>query len=479
MALGNYIGAEIFAYSDTRDSDNGDSTINCAKILADTNTVNNGDSKIDSAVLTESQKGKMRLTNLQELYISEIGSFLLEMTDENIPALLSGLDFIPLGRTVSQPVIAVNAVNHTFEIPLATNHPVLANSTNGEPLHSYEIPLAECEAAWLSKLEGVFPTRRREDYTADDISVPLYASDKANKHIQAAAPLCPLESSGFPTYGDSIAAPRLRGKTARPRVFIPVFPGTNCELDTARVFQRAGAETDILVVRNLTPRQLEETVQEMVKRLSQAQILMLAGGFSAGDEPDGSGKFITALFRSPALTEATHALLRKRDGLALGICNGFQALIKLGLLPYGEICEMADDAPTLTYNAIGRHVSDLVTTKVISTLSPWLWGVQAGDTHLIPVSHGEGRFTASDIDFQKMADNHQIATQYVDFDGNPTMDIQYNPNGSLCAVEGICSPDGRVLGKMGHSERIGNGLYKGFEANMNQKIFEAGVNYFS
>jgi phosphoribosylformylglycinamidine synthase len=266
---------------------------------------------------------------------------------------------------------------------------------------------------------------------------------------------------------------------AKPRVFIPVFPGTNCEHDTARAFERAGAAVDMLVIRNLTISELNASLAEMEARIRSAQIISLAGGFSAGDEPDGSAKFITAMFRSPRIADATHALLNERDGLILGICNGFQALVKTGLLPYGCIKPMEEDAPTLTYNTVGRHVSDLIVTKVVSNMSPWLAGTKAGEMHLIPVSHGEGRFVASDADIRQMLKANQIATQYVDFQGNPSMDIRFNPNGSMWAIEGITSPDGRVYGKMGHSERTGKHLYKGFDDfTTDQKLFESGVGYF-
>ncbi len=264
----------------------------------------------------------------------------------------------------------------------------------------------------------------------------------------------------------------------KPRVFIPVFPGTNCEYDITRSFLMAGAEPDVFVLRNLTEKDITESVAEMVKRLKQAQILMLSGGFSAGDEPEGSGKFIATVFDNEQIKEATMELLTQRDGLALGICNGFQALIKLGLVPYGEIRTLEEGAPTLTYNTIGRHVSCMVRTRVTSTLSPWLRKSQAGDIHTIAVSHGEGRFVASEDVLLALAENGQIATQYVDPLGEPTMDMPYNPNGSMWAIEGITSPDGRVLGKMGHSERIGDQVAKNVPGVKDQQIFRSGVEYF-
>ncbi|MTV47974.1 phosphoribosylformylglycinamidine synthase [Heliobacillus mobilis] len=267
-------------------------------------------------------------------------------------------------------------------------------------------------------------------------------------------------------------------KIAKPRVFIPVFPGTNCEYDTARSFEKAGALTDTLVIRNLTPGDVEESIQSMVKAIESAQIVMIPGGFSAGDEPDGSGKFIATMFRNPRVKEAVMELLKQRDGLMLGICNGFQALIKLGLVPYGEIVDIAEDCPTLTYNQIGRHISCMTRTKVVSTLSPWFASMQAGDIHTVALSHGEGRFVAPPEVLDRLFRNGQVATQYVDLKGKPVNDIRFNPNGSFEAIEGITSPDGRILGKMGHSERMTNHLALNVPGEKDQPIFESGVNYF-
>ena len=261
-------------------------------------------------------------------------------------------------------------------------------------------------------------------------------------------------------------------------MLIPVFPGTNCEYDTARVFERAGAEADVMVIRNLNMNAIRESVDVMERKIKQAQIIMLPGGFSGGDEPEGSAKFIVSFLRNPRLKDAIHELLQKRDGLMLGICNGFQALIKLGLVPYGEIVDMKPDSPTLTFNKIARHQSKMVNTRIASNKSPWLYGCNVGDIHNIAISHGEGRFVASAELIDKLAENGQIATQYVDFDGEPTFDIQCNPNTSFEAIEGITSPDGRVLGKMGHSERIGTDITKNVCGNKDQKIFESGVAYF-
>ena len=271
-------------------------------------------------------------------------------------------------------------------------------------------------------------------------------------------------------------APAVR--LATPRVIIPVFPGTNCEYDTARAFRRAGGDPHILVLKNLTPADVAASCEALVKELDQSQILMLPGGFSGGDEPDGSAKFFAAFFRNPAVADAVNRLLNQRDGLALGICNGFQALIKLGLVPYGEIRPITENDPTLTFNTIHRHQSMLVRTRVASNKSPWLSECNVDDEHLIAISHGEGRFVCNDGLLQQLINNGQVATQYVDLNCVPTMDMRYNPNGSVLAIEGITSPDGRVFGKMGHSERSGDSLYKNVTGDKYQPIFEGGVNYF-
>ena len=266
--------------------------------------------------------------------------------------------------------------------------------------------------------------------------------------------------------------------TAKPSVLIPVFAGTNCEYDSARAFENAGAKADIFVVNNLNSDFIQRSIEEFARKLRESQILFIPGGFSAADEPDGSGKFITAFFRNPLIKEQVEALLEKRDGLAAGICNGFQALIKLGLVPYGKITDANADAPTLTFNKIGRHQSKIVRTKIASNKSPWLSQTSVGDIYNVAISHGEGRFIASDEMLKKLFENGQVATQYVDFEGNPTFDIHFNPNGSDFAIEGITSPDGRVFGKMGHSERIGYGLYKNVLGNYDIKMFASAVKYF-
>ena len=272
------------------------------------------------------------------------------------------------------------------------------------------------------------------------------------------------------------AVPALR--TAGPKALIPVFPGTNCEYDTARALREAGAEAEIFVLRNLTAEDVQRSVEGFAAALRSAQMLILPGGFSGGDEPDGSAKLITAFLRNPAVREQVMALLDQRDGLMLGICNGFQALIKLGLVPYGKIIDTDADCPTLTYNTIGRHQSRMVRTRVASDLSPWLSGARVGEAYTVPISHGEGRFLASEALLRDLAQRGQIATQYVDEAGQPTLDDDWNPNGSLWAVEGITSPDGRVLGKMGHSERIGPNLYRNVPGDYDMKLFQSAVRYF-
>ncbi|MBE6593451.1 MAG: phosphoribosylformylglycinamidine synthase [Ruminococcaceae bacterium] len=279
------------------------------------------------------------------------------------------------------------------------------------------------------------------------------------------------------SYSGEKAAPAVI-KCAKPKVLIPVFPGTNCEYDSAKAFMRAGAEADIFVINNLSAAKVSESVDEFVKKIKESQIIFIPGGFSGGDEPDGSGKFITAFFRNAAIKNEVNELLKNRDGLMCGICNGFQAIIKLGLVPYGEIIDTDENCPTLTFNSIGRHQSRIVRTRIASNKSPWLSEVKVRDVYSVPISHGEGRFFASDELIKKLADNGQIATQYVDLDGKPTSNILYNPNNSCFAIEGITSPDGHVFGKMGHTERYNDGLYKNVEGNYDMKIFESAVKYF-
>ena len=339
------------------------------------------------------------------------------------------------------------------ELPAASDA-VLIDEV-GETTEAYElsacgetISLADLQEAWEAQLEPVFPYRAEGD-AVEPVS------------FGSATPL---------TYNGTIA---------RPRVVIPVFPGNNCEYDSARAFEQAGAVVDTFVINNLTPDKVAESTAELVRLINNSQIIMLPGGFSGGDEPDGSAKFITAFFRAPAVTEAVRDLLQNRDGLMLGICNGFQALVKLGLVPFGDIRPMDEDCPTLTFNNIGRHQSRLVRTRVASNLSPWLSRCEVGDVHTVPISHGEGRFVASEDLLVQLRDAGQIATQYVGADGRPSMDLDVNPNGSAWAIEGITSPDGRIFGKMGHSERRGAGLYQNVPGDLFQPLFEGGVGYFT
>ncbi len=283
----------------------------------------------------------------------------------------------------------------------------------------------------------------------------------------------------IPTFNFTGNAPKAPAvKCAKPKVLIPVFPGTNCEFDSARAVMAAGGDAEIVVIRNLTADDVAQSVESVAKKIADSQMIFIPGGFSGGDEPDGSAKFITAFFRNPAIKEQVTKLLDDRDGLMCGICNGFQALIKLGLVPYGKIIDTDENCPTLTFNTISRHQSKIVRTRIASNLSPWLRLMNVGDIVNVPISHGEGRFYATEELAMKLAENGQIATQYVDLDGNPTMDTAFNPNGSLFAIEGITSPDGRVIGKMGHSERIGAGLYKNVPGNYDIRMFEAAVKYF-
>lgn len=345
------------------------------------------------------------------------GSFVLELADEN------DFDGITLGATNDNGVFIIDGTVYTAD---------------------------ELIAEWTSKLEKVFPTDSGKTAKMP-IDVPLYK-----------------ERSIFVA----------KNKVAKPKVFIPAFPGTNCEVDTARAFEKAGAEASILVVNNLTPADINETIDKMVKEIETSQIVMLPGGFSGGDEPEGSGKFIATTFRNPKVSEAVTKLLNCRDGLMLGICNGFQALIKLGLVPNGKIVDIKENDPTLTFNTIGRHISSMAYTRVTSVKSPWFSAVEAGDVFAVPISHGEGRFVADEDVMKKLVENGQVATQYVDLDGNVANEMPFNPNGSVCAVEGITSPDGRVLGKMGHCERKGDNLYGNVPFEKDMKLFESGVKYF-
>ena len=359
--------------------------------------------------------------SFDELFAPLSGSLILELKDG---AELGGdVLYYPLGEVTENEEIEIN---------------------------NEKIKISEILGEWTAPLEKVFPTKAQCPKMGR--SAELF-TERNNK-----APII---------------------KVAKPKVFIPVFPGTNCEVDTARAFEKAGAEAELLIVKNLKPSDIEDTILKMEEIIKSSQMIMFPGGFSGGDEPDGSGKFIATTFRNPRIKEACEELLNKRDGLMLGICNGFQALIKLGLVPYGEIRELKPSDPTLTFNTVGRHISHMAYTRVTSVKSPWFSGVEAGDVFAVPVSHGEGRFMADDETVKRLIENGQVATQYVDLNGNPSDDIAYNVNGSICAIEGITSPDGRILGKMGHSERKGENLYANVPFNKDQKIFESGGKYFS
>jgi phosphoribosylformylglycinamidine synthase len=359
------------------------------------------------------------------LFTLQPGGMVLELAQGVDPEeLFGGLDYMSLGHTTVAGAIAIN--DTLIELP--------------EALKAYREPL-----------QGIFPDSLAPVDEPADIAMSLY-----KVQLALTAPV----------------------NIAKPRVFIPVFPGNNCEYDSARAFTAAGAEAQTFIVRNLTAAAIEESVEAMVKLINNSQIVMIPGGFSAGDEPDGSGKFIATMFRNPRIREAISELLENRDGLMLGICNGFQALIKLGLVPMGSICDLTEDSPTLTFNNIGRHISQIVTTRVVSNKSPWFSLCEPGEEHAIAVSHGEGRFYAPESVIKELFANGQVATQYVNAAGVPTMNTPYNPNGSLYAIEGITSPDGRVLGKMGHSERFAPGLFRNISGKKDQKLFQSGVNYF-
>ena len=353
--------------------------------------------------------------SMQELFGHCYGSFVLEMAEGEVGKVI--------GETTKAPVLHLDEQNAC----------------------SLDMQLALYE----NKLEDVFPC-----------NIPTVKTS--------------IETVSF--NADCCKAPAV--KVARPKVLIPVFPGTNCEYDSAKAMTDAGADAEIFVIRNLTADAIASSVEEFANKLKTAQMVFVPGGFSGGDEPDGSGKFITAFFRNAAVKEQITDLLDNRDGLMLGICNGFQALVKLGLVPYGKIMDSDCDMPTLTYNVIGRHQSRVVRTRVASNMSPWLRGVNVGDVFNVPISHGEGRFFASEETVRQLAKNGQIATQYVDLLDNTTADVHFNPNGSIFAIEGITSPDGRVFGKMGHSERKGFGLYKNIPGEFDMKLFESAVKYF-
>lgn len=365
-----------------------------------------------------------------DLFAPDYGSFFIELKDnEKMPATSNLVEVCEIGETTE-----------AYEFKAA-----------GETLD-----LAQVQEAWESGIESVFPYRSKTvDPAGEGKAVETVSFEATTRTVRTGAPV------------------------AKPRVVIPVFPGNNCEYDSAAAFERSGAEATTLIVNNLTPAAVAESTHALAEAIRNSQIVMIPGGFSGGDEPDGSAKFITAFFRAPEVTDAVRDLLKNRDGLMLGICNGFQALIKLGLVPFGDIVDATAESPTLTFNTIGRHQSRLVRTRVASTLSPWLAKTSVGDVHTVAISHGEGRFVASDEMLASLKANGQIATQYVDETGVPSMDLDVNPNGSMLAIESITSPDGRVLGKMGHTERRGSGLYVNVPGDKFQPLFESGVEYFT
>jgi phosphoribosylformylglycinamidine synthase len=363
----------------------------------------------------------------EELFTPAIGSLVLEVAGgEDLEKLFSGLAYRILGKTIAETVIMVNGL---------------------------ELAISQLQEYWEKPLEDIFPTRVDKERIATDPGYERpFAPERAKRHA--------------------------RRSIARPRVLLTVFPGTNNEYDVSRAFARAGGEPEIFIFRNRNAAAIEASSAELARQIRRSQILMLPGGFSAGDEPDGSGKFIAAVFRHPRLRAAVNDLLNKKDGLILGICNGFQALVKLGLLPHGEIRDLTPDSPTLTFNLIGRLISRSIQTKVVSTLSPWFNSCRTGDIHTLPVAHAEGRFVAPEATLELLFSLGQVATQYVDFSGRPAADSFFNPNGSMMAIEAISSPDGRILGKMAHSDRTGKYVLQNIPGDMDQKLFASGVRYF-
>ncbi|MDU2658317.1 MAG: phosphoribosylformylglycinamidine synthase [Clostridium perfringens] len=376
----------------------------------------------------------------EELLGFNYGSLILEVKEGvNLEDEFKGTNYKVIGSTIKDAVIKCEE-------------------------YDFEVSLEELEKAYEEKLEDVFKskTEDKEECVSD-----LISNDK--------------DGASILNNGQMHIEEKLKSKITRvekPRVVIPVFPGTNCEYDCRRAFEKEGAEVHEVIIRNLNKEALIDSINMLKKEIDKSQIIMLPGGFSAGDEPDGSAKFIATIFRNPKIKDSVMKLLNERDGLILGICNGFQALIKLGLLPYGKIIDIEEDMATLTYNNINRHMSSIVRTKITSEKSPWFNEVSLGEVHSIPISHGEGRFVAPEALIKELVENDQIATQYVDLEGNVAMNMPYNPNGSSLAIEGITSRDGRILGKMGHSERIGENLYKNIPGEFDQKLFKSGVDYF-
>ncbi len=402
------------------------------KSILAANTIGKGGIFISLVKMAAGNSIGVNLSNIteKELKCADYGGLLLEIpAEEDVKDLFAETTYKVIGTTTEKKSIEVKTLNLVLGL-----HQTIKD--------------------WCDPLESVFPTRTEEFRNKKDVTIVPKVS--YHKRIEGAPAV----------------------KIAKPRVLIPTFPGTNCEVESKATFEGVGAAADVHIIRNMTEHDLIDSIKEMERKIRESQIVMIPGGFSGGDEPDGSAKFITAVFRNPRIKDAVTELLEERDGLMLGICNGFQALIKLGLLPSGRIIDMTDDSPTLTYNRIGRHQSRLVRTRIASVKSPWLTGVKVGDIHTVAVSHGEGRLIASADMQDELIKNGQIATQYVDLSGEPSMDIAHNPNGSVLAIEGLLSPDGRVFGKMGHSERWAINGYKNVAGVKDQKIFSSGVNYF-
>jgi phosphoribosylformylglycinamidine synthase len=352
---------------------------------------------------------------MDDIFGYRYGSFILELADETDLG-------VPLGRTTANPELRFGAVSVSHD---------------------------ELQGIYEAKLEPVFA--RNISQGGGTIEKIFYPKRNTTK-------------------------PRIR--VAHPRVLIPVFPGTNCEYDSAKAVTRAGAIPEIVIINNMTAQDIAESVNRVAEAIRRSHAIFIPGGFSGGDEPDGSGKFIAAFFRNEKIKETVHDLLKKRDGLMCGICNGFQALIKLGLVPYGEIVDVDEQSPILTFNTIGRHQSRIVRTRVASVMSPWFACVNMDDVFAVPISHGEGRFLADEETLRKLIANGQVATQYVDFANQPTSNIHFNPSNSMMAIEAITSPDGRIIGKMGHSERVGEGLYKNVPDQYMMQLFESLVEYY-
>ncbi|MDE7231480.1 MAG: phosphoribosylformylglycinamidine synthase subunit PurQ, partial [Lachnospiraceae bacterium] len=359
----------------------------------------------------------------ESLFDNGLGDILAEMPAGEVRALKTlGIDYEEIGTVTADGIFSYGSMKLSGE---------------------------EAKQAWSGKLDKVFP------YTAEKDKQPMASPLYETKELY----VC-------------------KHKVAKPTVFIPVFPGTNCEYDSAKAFENAGAEAVVKVFKNQTAADIRESVEVFEKAIAQAQIIMFPGGFSAGDEPDGSAKFFATAFQNEKIKEAVMKLLQERDGLALGICNGFQALIKLGLVPHGEIVGQKEDSPTLTFNTVNRHISKMAYLRVVSNKSPWLAGAELGQTYVNPASHGEGRFVAPKEWIDKLFANGQVATQYADADGKVSMDEEWNINGSYASIEGITSPDGRCLGKMAHAERRGDSVAINIFGNQDMKIFESGVAYF-